>query len=60
MPLSGEIVEVNNTLDSSPEKVNQDPHGLGWILAIRFDDASQFDTLMDAEDYAAFLASGEA
>ncbi len=60
MPLSGEIVEVNNALDSSPEKVNQDPHGLGWILGIRFDDASQFDALMDAEAYAAFLASGEA
>jgi len=60
MPLSGEVVEVNNALDSSPEKVNQDPHGLGWILAIRFDDATQLADLMDPEAYAAFLSSGEA
>ena len=60
MPLTGEIVEVNEALDASPETINQDPHGLGWILAIRFDDASQLDALLDADAYAAFLASGEA
>lgn len=60
MPLTGEIVEVNQSLDSSPETINQDPHGLGWILAIRFDDASQLDSLLDADAYAAFLGSGEA
>lgn len=60
MPLSGEIVEVNQTLDDKPETVNQDPHGRGWIFAIRFDDASQVDAMLDAEAYAAFLGSGEA
>jgi glycine cleavage system H protein len=60
MPLTGEIVEVNQALDSSPETINQDPHGLGWIFAIRFDDPSQLDDLLDADAYAAFLASGEA
>jgi glycine cleavage system H protein len=60
MPLSGEIIEVNQALDDKPEIVNQDPHGRGWILAIRFDDASQLDAMLDAGAYAAFLASGEA
>jgi glycine cleavage system H protein len=60
MPLSGEIVEVNTALDSSPELINQDPHGRGWILAVRFDEPSQLDAMLDAEAYAAFLASGEA
>jgi glycine cleavage system H protein len=60
MPLSGEIVEVNQALDSTPELINQDPHGAGWIVALRLDDASQVDALMDAGAYAAFLASGEA
>lgn len=60
MPLTGEIVEVNPALDAAPELVNQDPHGLGWILALRFDDASQLDAFLDAEAYAAFLASGAA
>ncbi len=59
MPLTGEVVEVNSTLDSAPELINQDPHGLGWILAINFADPSQLDALLDAEAYAAFLASGE-
>ncbi|HEU0072507.1 MAG TPA: glycine cleavage system protein GcvH [Dehalococcoidia bacterium] len=60
MPLTGEIVEVNQALDSSPETINQDPYGLGWVLAIRFDDASQLDALLDADAYAAFLASEKA
>jgi glycine cleavage system H protein len=54
MPLTGEIVEVNQALDNTPELINQDPHGRGWIVTIRFDDASQ----LDADAYAAFLASG--
>jgi glycine cleavage system H protein len=58
MPLTGEIVEVNQALDTTPELINQDPHGRGWIVAIRFDDASQLDAFLDAEAYAAFLASG--
>lgn len=60
MPLTGEIVEVNQALDASPETINRDPHGDGWILTIRFEDASQLDDLLDADAYAAFLASGEA
>jgi len=60
MPLTGEIAEVNQALDSTPELINQDPHGAGWILAIRFEDESQVGAMLDAEAYATFLASGEA
>jgi glycine cleavage system H protein len=60
MPLSGEIVEINQALDATPELINQDPHGRGWIVAVRLDDASQLGQLLDAEAYAAFLASGDA
>ena len=60
MPLAGEIVEVNQALDAAPEMINRDPHDRGWILSIRCDDATQLDTMLDAEAYAAFLASGEA
>jgi glycine cleavage system H protein len=60
MPLTGEIVEVNQALDSSPETINRDPHGAGWILAVRPDDASQLEAMLDADAYAAFLASGKA
>jgi glycine cleavage system H protein len=58
MPLGGEIVAVNRALDSAPELINRDPHDTGWIVAIRFDDDSQIDAMLDADDYAAFLESG--
>jgi glycine cleavage system H protein len=55
MPLTGEVIEVNQALDATPELVNQDPHGAGWILAIRFDDAAELETLLDSDGYQAFL-----
>ncbi len=57
VPLTGELVEVNTSLDMTPELINQDPHGLGWIIAVRFSDASELDALLDADAYAAFLAA---
>jgi glycine cleavage system H protein len=55
-PLSGEIVEVNDGLADSPEKVNQDPYGEGWMVKIRLSDPSEVDQLMDAESYKASLS----
>ena len=55
-PLSGEIVRVNDALGDSPETVNEDPYGEGWMIAIRMDDASQVDDLMSPEEYEAFIA----
>ena len=54
-PVSGEIIEVNDSLGDSPETVNQDPHGEGWMIKVKLDDASELDALMSAADYDAFL-----
>ncbi|NNC82094.1 MAG: glycine cleavage system protein GcvH [Flavobacteriales bacterium] len=52
MPLSGEVVEVNEELADSPDVVNSDPYGKGWMIKIKMSDPGQFDALMTAEDYA--------
>lgn len=57
-PLSGEIVERNDALEDTPEAVNDDPYGAGWMVKIRPADASAFDGLLDAEGYAALLDQG--
>jgi len=51
MPISGEILEVNTELDSSPELINSDPYGEGWIIKIAISDMEEIDELLDAEDY---------
>lgn len=51
MPVSGEIVEVNPALEGAPELVNSDPYGEGWMVKIKFSDASEFDTLLSAGQY---------
>ncbi|HRY33272.1 MAG TPA: glycine cleavage system protein GcvH [Bacteroidales bacterium] len=51
MPVSGEILDFNPDLESSPELVNQDPYGKGWIIRIRLTDASQTAALMNAAAY---------
>jgi glycine cleavage system H protein len=58
-PLAGEIVEVNEVLNDHPEIVNQDPYGKGWIFRLRPKDPQDFDRLLDAEGYAAIIASEE-
>ncbi len=55
-PVSGQIVEVNDALDDSPETVNQDAHGEGWMVKVTLSDAAQVGSLMDAAAYDAFLA----
>ena len=57
-PVSGEIVAINSALGDSPETVNSDPHGEGWMIKIRLEDASQVDALLSAEDYDAFITEG--
>jgi len=56
-PLGGEIVEVNEDLADSPETVNNDTYGEGWIFRLEPADAGELGALMDAEAYEAFLAS---
>jgi glycine cleavage system H protein len=57
-PLSGEIVEVNSALGDTPEIVNAEPHGAGWMVKVRVDDPSELDALMSAEEYDAFIVEG--
>jgi glycine cleavage system H protein len=54
-PVSGEIVEVNAALGDTPETVNAEPHGAGWMVKVRVADASELDALMSAEEYDAFI-----
>jgi glycine cleavage system H protein len=54
-PLSGEIVEVNDALADSPNSINDDPYGEGWLVKVRLSDPSERDTLLDASTYSAGL-----
>lgn len=54
-PLSGEIVEVNEELEDSPETVNNDPYGDGWLFKIKAEDESELNNLLNAEAYAASI-----
>lgn len=51
LPLSGEIIEFNSALEDAPEIVNSDPYGEGWMIKIKFSDASQIDGLLSADAY---------
>jgi glycine cleavage system H protein len=55
-PLSGEIVEVNEALGDSPEQINEDPYGEGWLVRVRLSDTSEIDDLLDREAYEGSLS----
>ena len=55
MPVSGEILEFNEALEGNPELVNSDPYGEGWMIKIKFTDASQYDQLLDAAAYEGLI-----
>ena len=57
-PVSGEIIAINSALSDSPETVNSDPHGEGWMIKLRLEDAGELDALLSAEDYDAFITEG--
>ena len=52
-PVSGEILALNDRIEESPELLNQDPHGAGWLLRIRMSNAAEAERLMGVEEYAA-------
>jgi glycine cleavage system H protein len=56
-PVSGSIVEVNDALTTTPELLNTDPYGAGWIFRVELSDAAELDTLMDAAAYEALVGS---
>jgi glycine cleavage system H protein len=55
-PVSGTVVEVNEGLPESPEVVNEDPYGDGWLIKVRISDLSELEDLMDGEEYEAMVA----
>lgn len=55
MPVTGEVLEINEALDAQPELVNNDPYGEGWMIKISVKDAAELDKLMDAAAYQASL-----
>jgi glycine cleavage system H protein len=55
-PVSGEIVEVNEALKDSPEQINEDPYGEGWLVKVRLSEASELDSLLDSESYQSSLS----
>lgn len=59
-PVAGEVVEVNGAIEDDPELLNEDPHGEGWLLKIRFSSADDLKSLMTAEEYEEYARSGEA
>jgi glycine cleavage system H protein len=54
-PVDGEIVSVNNAVADSPELINSDPYGEGWLIEIRLDDPSALEALLEAEAYDALI-----
>jgi glycine cleavage system H protein len=55
-PLSGEVLEVNQSAADAPETINEDPYGAGWLIRIRLADPSEVDSLLDAAAYKQVLA----
>ena len=56
-PVSGEVTEVNETLDDAPEQVNEDPEGDGWIFKLKPSDSSELEGLMNDDAYQALIES---
>ena len=55
MPVTGEVLEVNETINDQPELVNNDPYGEGWMIKIQVSNPAELDTLLDAEAYKALI-----
>lgn len=51
LPMAGEIIEFNESLETTPEAVNADPYGDGWMIKVKLNDAADFESLMSADEY---------
>ena len=58
-PLSGEVVAINEELEDSPELINSDPYGDGWLFKVKASDSSEYDELLDAEAYQSSIDEDE-
>jgi len=57
LPLAGEIIEFNESLEDEPEKVNTDPYGDGWMVKVRISEAKQLDDLLSVETYKELIGA---
>lgn len=57
LPLSGEVIEFNESLEDEPEKVNTDPYGDGWIIKVKFSEESEIDNLLSSDDYLKIIGA---
>jgi len=57
LPLAGEIIEFNDALETTPETVNSDPYGKGWMIKVKVANIADFDGLLSNEDYAALIGA---
>ena len=57
LPIAGEIIEFNDNLESNPETVNADPYGKGWMVKVKFSEASQIEELLSSDDYKALIGA---
>ncbi len=57
MPLTGEVIAFNENLEDSPESVNSDPYGAGWMIKIQISDTTQIDSLLDADGYKSLIGA---
>lgn len=57
LPLSGEIIEFNEDLETTPEAVNTDAYGKGWMIKVKIADMSEVDSLLSADDYKALIGA---
>lgn len=57
LPVTGEIVEFNEELETQPELVNSDPYGAGWMIKVKMSDVSQYDSLLTADEYKALIGA---
>ena len=56
LPVDGEVLEINSPLENSPELINQDPHGAGWLIKFKITDPSGLETLLSSNDYEPLTA----
>jgi glycine cleavage system H protein len=57
LPVSGEILEFNETLNGAPEQINKDPYGEGWIVKVKMSNPAEFESLLDAAEYGELIGA---
>lgn len=57
LPLTGEIIEFNEALETNPENVNSDPYGNGWMIKLKIADSSEIESLLSSDDYKALIGA---